>query len=195
MSEDRLLIIGLGNPLMGDDGAGIEIVNELMRSDLPECVDLIDGGTPGVGLIDLMSGYERVIVVDAVKVEGGMFSEVPVMRLQHCNPELVSGSQTKRAGNNTEKSSGQRFGMTRDKDNCSLHETELSSVVRLMQTLGMTIPEISIVGINAVNLAPGIGLSQECRRLIPQAVNLIKEAVEQVGRADLMLPESGGYKS
>ena len=69
MSEERLLILGLGNPLMGDDGAGIQIVNELRESDLPEYVDVIDGGTAGVGLIDLMSGYSRVIVVDAVRGE------------------------------------------------------------------------------------------------------------------------------
>src|SRR4030067_159113 len=62
-------------------------------------------------------------------------------------------------------------------DGCSLHETELTSVVRLMQTLGMTIPEITIVGIPAVNIAPGIGLSEECGGLIPQAVKLIKDAV------------------
>lgn len=78
MSEGRLLIIGLGNPLMGDDGAGIQVVNELQKLDLPDYVDVIDGGTPGVGLIDMMSGYSRVIVVDAV--------------MGACHPELVSGS-------------------------------------------------------------------------------------------------------
>ena len=71
MSDERLLILGLGNPLMGDDGAGIQIVEELKKSDLPEYVDVIDGGTAGVGLIDLMSGYSRVIVVDAVRVDEG----------------------------------------------------------------------------------------------------------------------------
>src|SRR4030066_665545 len=65
-SDERLLIIGLGNPLMCDDGVGIEVVNELKGSDLPEYVDVIDGGTPGVGLIDLMSGYSAAMMGNAV---------------------------------------------------------------------------------------------------------------------------------
>ncbi len=133
---------------MGDDGAGIEVVNELQKLTLPEYVDVIDGGTPGVGLIDMMSGYSRVIVVDAV--------------MGACHPELVSGSLGKEILKQVQDDKGG--------DNCSLHETELTSVLRLMQTLGMSIPEITIVGIPAFNIAPGIGLSEECMKLIPQAV-------------------------
>lgn len=133
---------------MGDDGAGIEVVNRLQGLALPEHVDVIDGGTPGVGLIDMMSGYSRVIVVDAV--------------MGACHPEIVSVSLGKEIL--------KQFQDDRGADNCSLHETELTSVLKLMQTLGMKIPEITIVGIPAVNIAPGIGLSEECMKLIPQAV-------------------------
>ena len=143
MSDERLLIIGLGNPLMGDDGAGIQVVNELRESDLPEYVDVIDGGTPGVGLIDLMSGYSRVIVVDAVRGED-------VFKYDE-NPLSL--------------------------DNCSLHEMELTSVLRLMKTLGIPIPEITIVGIPAVNIAPGIGLSEECRRYMQEAIKRLRGQV------------------
>jgi hydrogenase maturation protease len=146
LSDERLLIIGLGNPLMGDDGVGIQVVNELRESDLPEYVDVIDGGTPGVGLIDLMSGYSRVIVVDAVRGED-------VFKYDE-NPLSL--------------------------DNCSLHEMELTSVLRLMKTLGIPIPEITIVGIPAVNIAPGIGLSEECRRYMQEAISLIKRLRGQV---------------
>ena len=159
MSEGRLLIVGLGNPLMGDDGAGIEVVSELHKLVLPENVDVIDGGTPGVGLIDMMSGYSRVIVVDAV--------------MGACHPELVSGSLGKEIL--------KQFQDDREGDNCSLHETELTSVLRLMQTLGMKIPEITIVGIPAFNIAPGIGLSEECMKLIPQAVELNRDSAYLFG--------------
>lgn len=157
MSDERLLIIGLGNPLMGDDGAGIQVVNELRESDLPEYVDVIDGGTPGVGLIDLMSGYSRVIMVDAVRGEDGISSDEILIRYVFKYDEN-----------------------TLSLDNCSLHEMELTSVLRLMQTLGIKIPEITIVGIPAVNIMRGIGLSEECRRLIPQAVKLITESGGQL---------------
>ncbi len=161
MSDERLLIIGLGNPLMGDDGAGIQVVNELRESDLPEYVDVIDGGTPGVGLIDLMSGYSRVIVVDAVMVDVETPQREVFLTTLH-NPLSLRERDRVRVGLNSD-------------DNCSLHEMELTSVLRLMQTLGIKIPEITIVGIPAVNIVRRIGLSEECRRLIPQAVKFIKE--------------------
>ena len=154
MSDERLLIIGLGNPLMGDDGAGIQVVNELRESDLPEYVDVIDGGTPGVGLIDLMSGYSRVIVVDAVRGEDGISSDEILIRYVFKYDENPLSL-----------------------DNCSLHEMELTSVLRLMKTLGMPIPEITIVGIPAVNIAPGIGLSEECRRYMQEAIKRLRGQV------------------
>jgi len=159
LSEERLLILGLGNPLMGDDGAGIQIVEELKKSDLPEYVDVIDGGTAGVGLIDLMTGYSRVIVVDAVREEGhfpGCISQREVSLIKLQSQEILKQVQN---------------------DNCSLHEMELTSVLRLMKTLGIPIPEITIVGIPAVNIAPGIGLSEECRRYMQEAIKRLRGQV------------------
>ncbi|MBI5756524.1 MAG: hydrogenase maturation protease [Nitrospirae bacterium] len=135
MSNRKLLILGLGNPLMGDDGVGIQVVNELQNTNLSEKVDIMDGGTAGIDLIDMISGYERVIVVDAV-----------------------------------------RKGFSDENKEFSLHDVELTSVLRLMQTLGMDIPEITIIGIPAANITPRIGLSEECRKWIPEAVKLITEA-------------------
>ena len=174
MSDERLLILGLGNPLMGDDGAGIQIVEELKKSDLPEYVDVIDGGTAGVGLIDLMSGYSRVIVVDAVMVDVETPQREVSLTTLH-NPLSIR----ERDRPVLREVEGVRVGLNSD-DNCSLHEMELTSVLRLMQTLGIKIPEITIVGIPAVNIVRGIGLSEECRRLIPQAVKLITESGGQL---------------
>ncbi|MEK6538662.1 MAG: hydrogenase maturation protease [Nitrospirota bacterium] len=153
MSDERLLIIGLGNPLIGDDGAGIQIVEELKKSDLPEYVDVVDGGTAGVGLIDLMSGYSRVIVVDAVRVDEGTPQKEVSLTTLH-NPLSIR----ERDRPVLREVEGVRVGLNSD-DKCSLHEMELTSVLRLMQTLGIKIPEITIVGIPAVNIVRGIGLS------------------------------------
>lgn len=61
------LILGVGNPLMGDDAAGVLVAQRLLqRHDLPEHVTVIDGGTDGLGLIPVMEPYRRVILVDAV---------------------------------------------------------------------------------------------------------------------------------
>lgn len=61
------LILGVGNPLMGDDGAGVLAVQQVLaHPDLPAEVDVLDGGTAGLGLIPLFEQYRRVILVDAV---------------------------------------------------------------------------------------------------------------------------------
>ena len=59
------LILGLGNSLRGDDGAGPAVVAALSQMDLPPQVELLDGGTPGLETVLLLQGYERVIIIDA----------------------------------------------------------------------------------------------------------------------------------
>jgi len=61
----RVLILGLGNPLLGDEGVGLRAVEELKGLELPDGVTVAEGGTTGLGLVSLMEGYQRVIVVDA----------------------------------------------------------------------------------------------------------------------------------
>ncbi len=74
MQKSRVCIIGCGNPLMGNDGAGISVMH-LFDGRLPG-VDAIDGGTGGFGLIPLMEGYEQVVIVDAMVGIGDRIGEV-----------------------------------------------------------------------------------------------------------------------
>ena len=61
------LILGVGSPLMGDDAVGVIAIQRLREHPaLPPGVDVVDGGTDGLGLIPLMEQYGRVILVDAV---------------------------------------------------------------------------------------------------------------------------------
>jgi hydrogenase maturation protease len=59
------LILGLGNNLRGDDGAGPAVVTALLFMDLPQQIEIVDGGTLGLEIVLLLQGYERVIIVDA----------------------------------------------------------------------------------------------------------------------------------
>ena len=62
------LVVGLGNPLRGDDGIGPRAIQMLMAEALPAGVEVADGGTQGLGLVSLMEGWRRVILVDAANV-------------------------------------------------------------------------------------------------------------------------------
>jgi hydrogenase maturation protease len=63
-------VLGLGNPLMADDGAGGEALRILEEQYVvPATVDLVDGGTMGLYLLDRVAGYDRVLVVDSMAVD------------------------------------------------------------------------------------------------------------------------------
>jgi hydrogenase maturation protease len=63
--EKRILILGIGNYLMGDEGVGVHVANRLQQQSLPCGVDVVDGGTGGFHLLGYFEGYESVILVDA----------------------------------------------------------------------------------------------------------------------------------
>jgi hydrogenase maturation protease len=62
------LVVGLGNPLRGDDGVGVRVAQALAAGALPPGVEVVDGGTQGLGLVNPMEGRGRVILVDAADV-------------------------------------------------------------------------------------------------------------------------------
>lgn len=69
MSETRgeVLVIGLGNPLMGDDGLGLAALDRLRAQwELPATVRLVDGGTWGMNLLPLLEDAEAVVLIDAI---------------------------------------------------------------------------------------------------------------------------------
>ncbi len=78
MPEAAVRIIGLGNPLMGDDGIGIRLVEELQWQSLPADVELLDGGCGGLSLLPLLSGCQRLLIIDAADF-GGSAGQVKVL--------------------------------------------------------------------------------------------------------------------
>lgn len=63
-----VLVLGMGNILLEDEGLGIRALQALQKQfDIPEAVELLDGGTTGMGLLDEISGREHLLVLDAVQ--------------------------------------------------------------------------------------------------------------------------------
>ena len=68
----RTLLLGLGNILYGDEGVGVHLLHHLRRKyDFPEALNLMDGGALGWHLVDTLSRYPRVVIMDAVAAEVG----------------------------------------------------------------------------------------------------------------------------
>ena len=67
ISERRTVVIGLGNPLMADDGLGLAALARLATDwRIPPDVDLVDGGTWGMNLLPLIEDAARVLLLDAI---------------------------------------------------------------------------------------------------------------------------------
>lgn len=68
---DRLVVLGLGNVLCGDDGLGVVAVASLRRRyEIPDSVEVLDGGTLGLALLSQIQESDDVILVDAIRADG-----------------------------------------------------------------------------------------------------------------------------
>ncbi|MDP3360098.1 MAG: hydrogenase maturation protease [Lutibacter sp.] len=63
--SNSILILGVGNYLMGDEGIGVHVMQEMAKINLPEYVDILDGGTGGFLLLNCFEAYQTIIFVDA----------------------------------------------------------------------------------------------------------------------------------
>ncbi len=74
------LILGIGNPILGDDGVGFHVAKELERLIKDDTMDIGDASTGGLNLLDIIMGYEKVVIIDAIKTEGGEPGEIYRLR-------------------------------------------------------------------------------------------------------------------
>jgi hydrogenase maturation protease len=63
--SNSILVMGVGNYLMGDEGIGVHVIQEMARKTLPKYVDILDGGTGGFLLLSCFEAYPTIIFIDA----------------------------------------------------------------------------------------------------------------------------------
>lgn len=84
MSEATILILGVGNILLGDEGVGVRVVELLQeRYTFDQQVELVDGGTAGLELLSCLDGKDEVIIIDAMAGEAAAGT---VTRMELDNP-------------------------------------------------------------------------------------------------------------
>jgi hydrogenase maturation protease len=74
----KSLVAGIGSTIRGDDGVGVHAARQLKTRSLPDNVHIIELGTAGLALLDLVEGYDRLIVLDAI-VTGALCGTVHVL--------------------------------------------------------------------------------------------------------------------
>lgn len=151
MSKERTLILGIGNPLMGDDGAGIEAVRILADSPLPDNVTVREAGTPGWGLVEWIKDWNSVVIVDAVQ-----------MGLQPGEWQRFDPSEVR---------------LIASKDAVSLHESDLAGGLALAQALDLLPDNITFYGIEPESTDQGMMLSPIVSASLPGLVGSILNEV------------------
>ena len=62
---EKILVMGVGNILLNDEGLGVHAINYMQKQEIPEYIELLDGGTGGFHLLSLMYDYKKMILIDA----------------------------------------------------------------------------------------------------------------------------------
>ncbi len=148
----RIMVFGAGSRMMGDERAGIAVLEELSRTTLPHNVTLRETGTDGYGLLTDLEDADLAIVVDCAKM-GLEPGSVVVF-----GPEEVEDRLPDKT--------------------ISLHSISLLRVIQLAQQLGYT-TRIRIVGIEPARVEPSEELSEPVAQAVPRAVRCVLEEIRR----------------
>ena len=137
--EDKIIILGIGNVLLTDEGIGVHVANELMKKELPSNISVVEGGTDGFRLLNVITEADRLIVIDAVK-GGGEPGTIYRFNIEDVK-NAPSGFKT------------------------SVHQIGILEVIDLSNLIGKT-PKTTIVGIEPKSFEMSLELSPEIKEKI-----------------------------
>ncbi len=151
----KKLVLGIGNPILGDDGVGFHVIEALAANPPPGDITFSAIDASGLALLDQVVDYDEVVIVDAIMSEGGKPGAVYRLGLDNFRPS---------------------------KHTISPHDTDLPTALELGKLMKLKIPEkLSIVAIEI----PAVyefsqELSEKVAGAVPQAVMLVKEILGSV---------------
>jgi hydrogenase maturation protease len=156
----RILIAGIGNIFMGDDGFGVEVVQQLFKSDLPASVRVVDFGIRGLDLAyALQDEYETTILIDAFP------NGQPPGTVSVVEPDLNDSAGSLDQGNFLEP-----------------HAMNPMNVLRMAKTMQGRLKRILLVGCEPATLGGeegSMGLSSAVKAAVHEAVKVVKNLVEK----------------
>ncbi|MBU77980.1 MAG: HyaD/HybD family hydrogenase maturation endopeptidase [Candidatus Marinimicrobia bacterium] len=149
--EQKINVLGLGNIILGDEAFGVEAVRLLeANSDFPANVNIIDGGTQGVYLLDYIESADSLLIFDAIIPQDYDF-KVYVYQKENL-PSFIHRKM-------------------------SSHQIGLSELLSIAKLHGKVPKEVALIGIPPKNMDINVGLTKEVQNLVPKAVEKGKEII------------------
>jgi hydrogenase maturation protease len=157
----RILIAGIGNAWLQDDGFGGEVVKRLEGHDLPEGTAVFDFGTGGLDLAyEVMRGYDALVLVD-VSRQGGEPGTLYVM--EALEEDVEAGIE--------------------DGQVINPHAMDPQTVLRFVKTLGAWPGKVVVVACEPARVEEmGLGLTDDVARAVDGAVDLVVKTVADLQR-------------
>lgn len=151
----RIVVLGVGNILLTDEGVGVRVVERLQAGyRLPPEVELIDGGTCGMEMLEQLENLDALIVVDCVRC--GRPPATPVLLKGEDVPVFF-------------------------KTKLSPHQVGLSDVLASLEFTGRAPKRTAIVGMQPVSMALGMELSPEVETRMPELVAMTLAELAECG--------------
>ena len=146
----EITVLGIGNIVLRDEGFGVRVVEYLDRHYVfPEQVQLVDGGTLGIELMQYVTDTKKLLVIDSIN--GG---DVPGKVFRFHNDAVMEHFQ----------------------DKLSAHEVGIQDVLAALSVTGRKIPEVVVIGAQPYDLEAGVELSVDMAALLePMAEQALKE--------------------
>ena len=150
--SNKVLVLGIGNYLMGDEGVGVHIVQRMEKMDLPEYVDVLDGGTGGFFLMNVFDDYGKVIFLDAT-MDGKKGGTIALLK-----PKFAADFPKA----------------------LSVHDVGLKDMVEALY-LQDILPEMHLVTISVEGIQPmTIEMTKDVEGSIPKAIETILQLSEEL---------------
>ena len=158
MTSPRILVAGIGNVFLGDDGFGVEVLARLMQKPIPDDVEIADFGIRGFDLAyALMDGFETAVLVDALP-RGGAPGTVYLFE-----PDVDS---------------------LNSEGTFDSHGMNPVEVLRMVRDLGGRPPRVLIVGCEPEDFGPEnvgrMGLSETVGAAIDEAVEVVERLLSEL---------------
>jgi len=150
-----ILVLGLGNILLSDEGVGVRVVEALQeRYRIPDGVDVVDGGTSGMDMLDMIAGRDHLIVVDAVNT-----GDAPTSVIRLTGEAVPVFFQSK----------------------ISPHQLGLSDVLATLRLLESEPAGITLIGIVPAALDRGLKLSPTIAAKLDDLVGMVRDELDTLG--------------
>ena len=141
-----VLVLGVGNILLRDEGVGVRVVEALQQVTLPDDVEALDGGTASMALLDTLRDRDKVIIIDAVKGNhepGTLYRFTPGDISVH--REIIT----------------------------SLHQLGVLDALTHVEYLGHAPQSVVFYGIEPEELGWGLELTPKVKSIIPRVIELV----------------------